>query len=147
MRIQLGYQRVGNLAGAADALLLLTWDHPEERGVLPGKVFEYLGAGRPVLAMGCTAGVVHDLIASRGLGLSSNDPAEIAAQLTRWLAEKRAGGVADVAPAARAGFSREEQVRALEGVLERAAGPRAPAHEAGVRTRAPGALHPARNEG
>lgn len=37
---------------ASDLQLLLTWFHPEEAGVLPSKLFEYLAAGRPILACG-----------------------------------------------------------------------------------------------
>jgi len=33
-------------------LLLLNWDDPQEKGNYPGKVFEYLAAGRPILATG-----------------------------------------------------------------------------------------------
>lgn len=33
-------------------LLLLDWDDPQEKGVYTGKIFEYLGARRPVLATG-----------------------------------------------------------------------------------------------
>ncbi len=40
----------------ADLLLLLFWDHPHERGVLTGKIFEYIGARRPILCMGLEEG-------------------------------------------------------------------------------------------
>lgn len=33
-------------------LLLLDWDDPQERGVYTGKIFEYFGARRPILATG-----------------------------------------------------------------------------------------------
>lgn len=33
-------------------LLLLDWDDPEEKGVYTGKIFEYFGARRPILATG-----------------------------------------------------------------------------------------------
>lgn len=36
----------------SDLLLLLCWTDPTEEGVNPGKGFEYLGAGRPILAVG-----------------------------------------------------------------------------------------------
>lgn len=43
-------------------LLLLLWDHPEERGVYTGKLFEYLSSKRPILALGGSTGVVKDLL-------------------------------------------------------------------------------------
>jgi len=36
----------------ADVLLLLSWDIPFERFVIPGKLFEYMGSGKPVLFIG-----------------------------------------------------------------------------------------------
>jgi glycosyltransferase involved in cell wall biosynthesis len=49
-------------------LLLLTWDKPEEKGVYTGKVFDYLAAGRPILSMGISGGVVEDLLKCTGAG-------------------------------------------------------------------------------
>jgi len=107
----------------ADVLLLLTWNNPEERGTIPGKLFEYLGARRPILASGCVDGVVNGLVEERRLGKSSNDPAQIAAWLGERVDEKRRGGVSELPEAARAGLSRKEQVAKLELVLRRAAAP------------------------
>jgi glycosyltransferase involved in cell wall biosynthesis len=49
-------------------LLLLLWDHPEEIGVFTGKVFEYLAAQRPILAIGGPTGVVKDLLEETNAG-------------------------------------------------------------------------------
>ena len=44
-------------------LLLLNWDDPGEKGNYPGKVFEYLAARRPILAIGGSEGdVVGELL-------------------------------------------------------------------------------------
>jgi len=50
-------------------LWLLDWDDPDELGVHPGKVFEYLGARRPILATGgVRRNVVDDLLKETGAG-------------------------------------------------------------------------------
>ena len=124
---QVPYAESLRVQGRADVLLLLMWDRPEEQGVLPGKLFEYFGAGRPVLVVGAPTGAAARLVAGRGLGFASSDPDAIAAQLRAWLAQKRAAGrVAPPPPEAAADFSRERQVRRLADfftlVLEGAGG-------------------------
>ena len=49
-------------------LLLLLWDHPEEAGVYTGKLFDYLAAQRPILAIGTTKGVVSELLHETDVG-------------------------------------------------------------------------------
>lgn len=46
----------------AQVLLLLTWNHPTEKGVYTGKLFDYLAAQRPVLAMGISGSVIEELL-------------------------------------------------------------------------------------
>jgi len=50
-------------------LLLLNWDDPGEIGVYTGKVFEYLAARRPILAVGGPRGVVTELLEETGAGV------------------------------------------------------------------------------
>jgi glycosyltransferase involved in cell wall biosynthesis len=50
-------------------LLLFNWDSPREKGVYTGKIFEYLAAERPILAIGGPAGVVTDLLIETGTGI------------------------------------------------------------------------------
>ncbi len=103
---------------SSDVLLLLMWDTPEEEGVLPGKLFEYLGARRPVLAVGAGEGAAARLVSSRRLGLASSDPVEIARQLRAWIAEKRdQGGVKPLPDDSLADFSRSRQVKRLSDFL------------------------------
>jgi len=50
-------------------LWLLDWDDPDELGVHPGKLFEYLGARRPIIATGGVRGnVVDELLKETGAG-------------------------------------------------------------------------------
>ncbi len=101
----------------ADVLLLLLWDDPREQGVCPAKLFEYAGAGRPVLSLGYSGGVAAELIRTRGLGHVGNDVGAIAAALRAWLAQKRAGGVVAPPAGARAGLSRRDQFNRLRDFL------------------------------
>ncbi|MBP7063424.1 glycosyltransferase [Ferrovibrio sp.] len=106
-----------SLQANADILLLLLWNDPREHGVFTGKLFEYAGAGRPILTLGCEDGVAADLIRNRGLGKVLNDPAAIAEQLRLWLNEKRGGGIAAPPQTAKTGLSRAEQFAALEDFI------------------------------
>ncbi|MDW8234482.1 MAG: glycosyltransferase [Roseiflexaceae bacterium] len=107
---------------AADVLLLLLWNDPRERGVYTGKLFEYLGARRPILGIGPAGNVAADLIREHQAGMVSADPDEIAGQLVQWLNAKERGGIPDLPESVAAGLSREEQTRRLEAFLERLVG-------------------------
>ncbi|MEP6780571.1 MAG: glycosyltransferase [Gemmatimonadaceae bacterium] len=111
-----------------DVLLLLTWNNPLERGVYTGKLFEYIGAKRPILSVGLADGVAADLIRHRKFGFASDSPEKIAKQLLAWLAEKRTQGLL---PSPKSDdvqeFTREAQTRVLERVLQDAVA-RTPTH-------------------
>jgi len=99
----------------ADVLLLLQWNDPGEAGVYSGKIFEYIGARRPVLSVGYTKGVVADLIRERRIGKVLDDPAAIAEALSEWLEIKlRQGQIEDLPESCREGLSRMDQALKLE---------------------------------
>jgi hypothetical protein len=59
---------------------LLLWNNPQEKGVYTGKVFEYLAAGRPIIALGGPdESVVEDLLNETQTGhyISSLEDLEI----------------------------------------------------------------------
>jgi hypothetical protein len=102
----------------ADILLLLLWNDPAEKGVYPGKLFEYIGARRPILAVGHTDNAAGELIRSRQAGVTLDDPEAIAAQLRHWIQQKRTeGSIPSLPQSGTVGLSREEQTRVLEGFL------------------------------
>lgn len=112
------YDRIIPLQRAADVLLLLRWNDPSEQGIVPGKLFEYAGARRPILCLGYEHGDVPDIIRRHELGVVSEDSGVIAAQLDRWLAEKQSSGqVAPLPASARDGLSRNDQFAKLESFL------------------------------
>ena len=103
---------------AADALLLVVGAGPRDRlgavvaGTLPGKVFEYLRSGRPILLLGDPQGDAAALLRQHGRGWVADEtqPAQIAEALAQMMA-------APAPPAPRdAEVSRFER-RALAGEL------------------------------
>jgi glycosyltransferase involved in cell wall biosynthesis len=97
------------LQSRADILLHLQWNDPREAGTISGKLFEYLGARRPVLGLGYDRGEVAGILAARDRGVVLNDPGAIAAQLRDWIARKRADGIQPLAAEAAAGLTRDAQ--------------------------------------
>ncbi|MCE0508293.1 glycosyltransferase [Microbacterium aurugineum] len=103
----------------SDALLLLLWNDPGEKGVLSGKVFEYIGAARPIIMTGLEASAAGDLIRENGLGTVSNDPSEIANALHAMAEQKtRTGRVEAPALANAEQFTRDAQSRLFLDALE-----------------------------
>lgn len=114
------YRQSLQMQTEADVLLLLLWNDPEHKGVYTGKLFEYIGAGRPILAVGNRGDVAAELIQSRGLGTVTSDVNQILNHLKSWIKQKRETGRVPF-PGERevAEFSREEQTRVLEQYLSR----------------------------
>ena len=111
------YRRSLELQLHADVLLHLQWCDPKEEGTIAGKIFDYLGARRPILGIALEDCVVAKLIHERKAGLVTNDPAKIADQLSAWMKAKRAGGVASLPAAASDGLDRTAQFEKVEMLL------------------------------
>lgn len=77
---------------AADLLLLLVGDASDSQAVMPGKIFEYLAARRPILAL-APDGVAADLLKETlsGVVVPPNDLAAIAEQLVKLYKQWEAG--------------------------------------------------------
>jgi glycosyltransferase involved in cell wall biosynthesis len=106
----------------SDALLLLI---PEAggrgRGVLSGKVFEYLAAERPILAVVPPDGEAAALIRDVGVVVAPDDVEGMAAALRDLHARWRAGELSGspLAPDQRARLSRRARAEELAALLER----------------------------
>lgn len=105
----------------ADVLLLLEWTDPQARGVYTGKVFEYLGAGRPILSIGPKKGVIEALLKETQAGVHVQSATEILPLLKHWLKEKRLLGSPRFIGVQEAiqRYSRREQARQLAEVLDK----------------------------
>lgn len=81
-------QQVLELERRTDVLLMCRWNDPADDGIIPGKLFEYIGAERPILSIGSETGEAADIVRTGGFGVVSNDPAVLADQLRVWIARK-----------------------------------------------------------
>lgn len=76
----------------SQVLLLLLWDHPEEIGVYTGKIFEYLAAQRPILAMGGPEGVVKELLDDTNAGVYATSIDDVKEALDGFYSEYKLKG-------------------------------------------------------
>ena len=77
----------------SSALLMLKWNDPMEKGVYTGKLFEYLGAQRPILAIGAFEDELVDrLISESGTGVLASSTPQIKETLSQWLDEWQKSG-------------------------------------------------------
>ncbi|MCH7703876.1 MAG: glycosyltransferase [Planctomycetes bacterium] len=105
---------------AADLLLLSTVRGRNGASVIPGKVFEYLATGRPILAIGDPESEVIRLIERMNAGVGvPRDAASVAEALARYWSEWQSGKAPTGARAgAVASYSRETLTARLAGVFE-----------------------------
>ncbi len=106
-------------------LLLIPEAGGRGKGVLSGKVFEYLAAERPILALVPPDGAAAELIrnANAGVVVAPDDVEGITAALRELHAKWRAGALeeAPLAPEWKARVSRRARVQELADLLERLA--------------------------
>lgn len=100
---------------AMGALLVLGWEAPAGPAAVAGKLFEYVGAARPVLALAPEHYEVRRLVERTGLGRGA------------WATDEIAGALRElesfeVPAGARGALSRAATARDLAAILERAAG-------------------------
>ena len=105
---------------AADLLLLSTVRGRNGTSIIPGKVFEYLTTGHPILAIGDPESEVIRLIERLNAGVGvPRDAASVAEALERYWSEWQSGKAPTGARAgAVASYSRETLTARLAGVFE-----------------------------
>jgi glycosyltransferase involved in cell wall biosynthesis len=103
----------------SQVLLLLPWWSPEATGVLTGKLFEYLGAARPILAIGGGRGALADLLEETNSGVYAVSRAEIKRFLCRYYDDfKRVGCVSyDANPHAVAKYTHNQMACKFAALL------------------------------
>lgn len=109
------YNESLNVQQQADLLLYLSYSSKTHsgRGILSGKVFEYLGAKRPILSIGSDN--THLLIKEKLMNHAENSE-ELEQMLRKWVNEKKENGsiTYNLNEEARLVYSREEQTRRAE---------------------------------
>ena len=105
---------------AASVLILPLRNDPEYRPILPGKLFEYLAARRPVLGIGQEDGAMARVLADTGAGVTAGwDNLDAMRDfIDKAWEQHKAGGVPPVAGDI-ARFSRRNLTRELAALLER----------------------------
>lgn len=98
----------------AQILLLLEIDAPKTIGILPGKMFEYMAASRPILAIGPEGWEAASIIESSGCGrgFTNEQQTDIKQQLILWY-EKYKSGELEIQPGTVASYSRKQLTERL----------------------------------
>lgn len=112
---------------SADVLLLLT-NVVGHDGVPGGKFYDYLAAGRPILAVPGGDDFVDEALRSTRAGLSASEPREIAEALAHWYESWRTAGrvPSQGLPEAAAAYSIDTSARRLASLLDRVTAERSP---------------------
>jgi glycosyltransferase involved in cell wall biosynthesis len=79
-------------------LLLLGWSDPKETGQHTGKLFEYFGSARPILAVGGAVGVLTETLEETGTGVHLSDRHRLREYLMAAYAEFKSKGFVSYLP-------------------------------------------------
>lgn len=102
----------------ADVLLTFLWDGGKEEGIYSTKLFEYAGAGRPILAIGSPQSDIGILLESSEIGKACPTVDVVLAYLTQLQTLKTNVGELVAKPKNGFNFTRQAQFEVLESNLE-----------------------------
>jgi hypothetical protein len=102
-------------------LLLLLWNNPQERGVYTGKVFEYLAARRPIIALGGPEeSVVEDLLNETQAGHYILSLEDLEVVLSKYYSEYiRTGAIPPTEESATSKYSHLEMAKKFADLLDK----------------------------
>ena len=102
----------------ADILLFFCWQGEAQGGVYTSKLFEYIGARRPILGVGNPQSEAACMIAKREAGMIADDPEAIVRMLKNWAELKRLHGSLPRLPdTVASGLTRAEQFEPIQKLL------------------------------
>jgi len=102
----------------ADLLLTFLWDGGSEEGIYSTKLFEYAGAGRPILAIGSPQSDVGVLLESSGIGKACLTVDDLLSNLIQMQETKAKTGELIAKPKNGFDFTRQVQFEILEANLQ-----------------------------
>lgn len=105
-------------------LLLLGWSDPREVGQHTGKLFEYFGAGRPILAIGGAEGVLTQTLRETRAGVHARNKEQTRAAVLEAYAEFKRDSAVSYHPDRTAinQYTHREMARSFSEVMETAIG-------------------------
>jgi glycosyltransferase involved in cell wall biosynthesis len=109
----------------ADLLVVFDWIDKRAAGIYSTKLFEYIGAGKPILSLGRKGSVIDETLKSTGLGISENDPGALVEVLEKFIHRGDFGmGVINTTLSAESlrVFTREHQAGKMAALLDRVLG-------------------------
>jgi glycosyltransferase involved in cell wall biosynthesis len=114
------YREALGIQRDATALLFLDWSDGREKGWYSAKVYEYLGAERPILSVGPRTSVVAALLDRTRAGVAGETAADIRETLEAWLQEFRATGrvLSRSDHDALAAFQRQAAAKQMAAILD-----------------------------
>jgi glycosyltransferase involved in cell wall biosynthesis len=101
---------------SADVLLLFLWSDGNS-GIYTTKLFEYAGAGRPILALGPHRCDVGSWIEDANIGSVVFNAQDVAASLLAWQESKKLNGRLETTPTPGQDFTRNTQFSKLEACI------------------------------
>jgi glycosyltransferase involved in cell wall biosynthesis len=117
------HRKVTALSAGSDVLLLIVDDVPQASGILTGKLFEYLGMGKPILALGPEGEAMSLVRASRaGLTVQPGDVTAMCAALVTLWDRFRNGTLAGAAAETARAFERRSLTERLAALFDELAG-------------------------
>jgi hypothetical protein len=106
-------------AAESSVLLLLLNDKPNVKGIIPGKVFEYLALQRPILCIGVESGDSARIIDETKAGSMVNfGDKEKCLSVLKALYHKYKNNTLAVNPSGIEKYSRQEKAKEISGILD-----------------------------
>lgn len=98
----------------ADLLLLLEWNHPDAKGILTGKFFEYLYVKKPILFIGYKYSEINAILKYTDSGICLNDYIKIKTFIYSLINKKISFKFKNIER-----FSRENQTKKIINLIEK----------------------------